>query len=175
MRSINRECSGESDRGSPRARWLRLGILIFLESPRSVLLLRIARKHLDDVIVQAVVQLLLEGPGKLWVIDLAGIERHHVNVKTFQPATDINGDAFAGRARFENKQRMFVAGQFAADFFDGASRVPPPARDSGCELTLCRSSARHSRKSCALHRRTARNISFRSRLSRSSAWRLLPS
>src|SRR5208283_1806770 len=76
--------------------------------------LRIAREHFDDVVVEAIVKLLLECPGKLGVFDFAGAEQESVIMElgVFRLVTDFDFDAFFGGAGGEIEQWMLVADQF---------------------------------------------------------------
>ena len=83
-----------------------------------VLPLRIAGKHLNHVIVQAVVKLALECPWKLFIFNFAGLEQKlvgvHLDTRGLKP--DLDFDAISGRMRAKIKQGMLVAHQFALDF-----------------------------------------------------------
>jgi hypothetical protein len=82
------------------------------------LLLRIARKHLDYVVVQAIIKLPLKGPGKLLMLDFARLHGEKVRVDFGIGGFEANlyFDAVRRRARPECEERMFVALEFAANF-----------------------------------------------------------
>src|SRR5712692_3909887 len=121
MRSASRRASGvrAADRGGMA----------------SGLPLRVAGKHLNDVVVQAVIELLLEGPGELFVFDLTRPqeERVSVDLDAGRLEADFDFDAFGCGPRAENKQRVLVAGQLLADFFHQVAHREPfssPSRAS---------------------------------------------
>src|SRR5580700_10843490 len=61
-----------------------------------VLSLWIAGKHLDDEIVQAIVELLLKNPGKLLALNFARAQQEHVgvNLGLWRRKLDDHFDAF---------------------------------------------------------------------------------
>src|SRR5271154_915280 len=81
----------------------------------SIPALRIAREHLDDVVVQTVVELALKGPGELRVLQVARLQGVDVGVDSGLRGTELDQDLdpLAGLARSEGKQRVLVAGQLA--------------------------------------------------------------
>src|ERR1700704_5772370 len=94
-----------------------------------VLPLGIACEHLDDEIMQTVVELLLKSPGKLAVFNLARPEEKDISVNLrlrgcglyLEPArrrriADLDFDAFRCGARAEDEQWVLVAGEFGAHF-----------------------------------------------------------
>lgn len=82
--------------------------------------MRIPREHFDDVVVEAVVKLALEGPGELLVLDFARAHEENIRVdfNACRLEVDQNLDAIFGFARVEAKQRMFVAREFVLHFLD---------------------------------------------------------
>src|ERR1700726_124297 len=81
--------------------------------------LRIAREHLDDEIMQTIVELLLQSPGKLAVFNLARAEQKNigVNLRLRRRITYFDFHAFRGGARSKDKQGMLVPREFGAHFF----------------------------------------------------------
>jgi hypothetical protein len=81
--------------------------------------LRVSIKHLHNEIVQAVVEQLLERPGKLTIFDFALMERNLIAMLDTQAFTEIDGehDTAAARLRRKAEQGMVVARQFFFDFF----------------------------------------------------------
>src|ERR1035437_8748663 len=84
-------------------------------------ILRGADKHFDEIVVQAVVQLVLKMPGKLGMIEVARVNRKHVGVnrdgRVFQ--IDQNFDSAVVLACGKGKQRMIVKLQVIEDFLQG--------------------------------------------------------
>jgi hypothetical protein len=84
----------------------------------SVYALGIAGEHLDDVIVQAIVELLLERPWKLSIFYFARMKLEsvvvHFGVCGF--VADFNFHALSGGTSFEIKKGMFVAPELVPDF-----------------------------------------------------------
>jgi hypothetical protein len=82
--------------------------------------LRIAREHFDDVVVEAVVELALKGPGKLLVLDFARAQQENVSVDLDALGLEVDEDfdAVFGFARVEAEKRMLVAREFMLHFFD---------------------------------------------------------
>src|ERR1700730_10278062 len=85
-----------------------------------VLPLRIAGKHLNYVIVQAVVKLSLERPWKLLIFNFAGLEQKlvGVHVDTGGLKADLDFDAISRGMRVKIKEGMLVTQQFALDFLE---------------------------------------------------------
>src|SRR5260370_27797281 len=112
-----------------------------------VLPLGIASEHLDDEIVQTIVELFLKSPGKLSVFDLARPKQKNICVNLRlcgcglylftlrsegEPASgrsiaNFDFDTFRSRASAKGKQREFVPGKFGAHFFSESAPVLPPA------------------------------------------------
>ena len=68
--------------------------------------------------MQAVVELPLEAPGELAVLDFPGL-KHELIVVDFHVCrfeADANFDPLEGRSRVKGKERMFVSLQLALDF-----------------------------------------------------------
>ena len=82
--------------------------------------LRIAGKHLNYVIVQAVVKLSLECPWKLLIFNFAGLEQKlvGVHVDTRGLKADLDFDAISRGMRVKIKEGMLVTHQFALDFLE---------------------------------------------------------
>ena len=82
--------------------------------------LGIAREHLDDVVVKAVVELPLKRPGKLRMLDFARAKLKEVRVnlglRGFE--ADLDFDAVGSGMSFEIEERVLVPRQFLADFLD---------------------------------------------------------
>src|SRR5712691_8893749 len=85
----------------------------------SVLPLRIAREHLDDVVVQAVVKLLLQHPRKLLVLDLPRAKKEEILVdrRRFRLEPDSHLNAFGRRRCRKCKQRVLVLKKLFANLF----------------------------------------------------------
>jgi len=83
-----------------------------------VLPLRISREHLDHEIVQAIVELLLQSPGKLRLLDFARTQQKNIGVhkRLRGKISNLDFDAFGRGPRLERKQRMFVSAEFRANF-----------------------------------------------------------
>jgi hypothetical protein len=81
--------------------------------------LRRAREEFNEVVVEAVVEILLEGPGELRVSEVAGMNGRDVGVKRRRSITNADGefDAGGGRLRAELDEWMFVAGELGFDSF----------------------------------------------------------
>ncbi len=97
----------------------RRGISLF-----SILALRVARKHLYHVVVQAVVKLPLKAPRELCILDLFGAHQKNVLVDfsiRFQQIKRLKSnqylDSIARRSRVKCKEWMFVSLQLCPDFF----------------------------------------------------------
>src|ERR1700722_14265587 len=79
---------------------------------------RVAGEHFDDVIVQAIVELLLERPWKLSIFYFAGMKLEsvvmHFGVCGF--VADFNFDALPSGASFEIKKGMLVAHELVSNF-----------------------------------------------------------
>src|ERR1035441_1214124 len=73
-------------------------------------ILRGAGKHFDEVVVQSIVELALQVPGELGMIEIAGMNREHVGVnrnrRVFQ--IDENFDSAVVFTRGKGEQRMIV-------------------------------------------------------------------
>ena len=80
--------------------------------------LRGVEKHLDEVIVEGVVKLALEVPGKLRVIEIASVDLEDVGVHrdggVFQVDEDF--DEVVGFAGGELQERVVVETEMFADF-----------------------------------------------------------
>src|SRR5215472_8341597 len=72
-------------------------------APESILPLGSARKHLDDVVVEAIVKLLLKGPGELRLLDFAWLKpkRIAVHFRLSQLESNLYFDRFGCRLHFE--------------------------------------------------------------------------
>src|ERR1017187_3132682 len=73
--------------------------------------LRILGEHLNDVVVYAIVELALEGPGKLRMVQIARMHLVVIRMQTqrFVPEVDDDLDAIvAVFPRIKREQRMFV-------------------------------------------------------------------
>ena len=83
-----------------------------------VLPLGIARKHLDDKIMQTIVELLLKNPRKLAAFDLTWPEQKDIGMylRVGRRVPDFHLDALRSGAGVEDKQGMLVAGEFGAHF-----------------------------------------------------------
>jgi hypothetical protein len=73
-------------------------------------ILRSARKHFDEIVVQSVIELALKMPGELGMIEVAGMNRQHVGVNGDGRVLQIdqNFDGAAGFARGKGEQGMIV-------------------------------------------------------------------
>ncbi len=76
--------------------------------------LRIPGEHLDYVVVQAIVELTLKGPGELRIFDLARTEQKDVRVNfgVLGLEANLNLDAFGGRSSGEIEKWVFVTREF---------------------------------------------------------------
>ena len=98
-------------------------------------ILRGADKHFDEIVVQAVVELVLQMPGELRMIEVAGMNRKHVGVnwdgRVFQ--IDQHFDHAVVFSRGKSEQRMIVEPQVIENFLQGVglARVHCIRRD-GC-------------------------------------------
>ena len=54
-----------------------------------------AGKHLDEVVVQSVVQLALQMPCELRMIEIAGMNREHVGVNRYGRVLQIDQDFYS--------------------------------------------------------------------------------
>src|SRR5579862_701173 len=104
------------------------------ERKRLVLPLRIADEHFDHIVVQAVVEMLLESPGELGMLDLsrAELNRVFVNVRLRRLEANHHFHRFFRAASLEIEQRMFVFREFMAHFqehfvFGRHDAAAPPA------------------------------------------------
>lgn len=88
---------------------------------KSTAALRRAREEFDEIVVEAVVEILLEGPGELRVSEVARMNGRDVGVKRRRSIANANSefDAGRGRLRAELDERMFVAGELGFDSFQG--------------------------------------------------------
>ena len=90
----------------------------------SVLPLRITSKHLDYVIVQAIVKLALEGPLKLRMIQVARMQIEIIGVDwdigILELDDDLDSVAFGPRG--EVQQRMLVQAQLSEDALQAGGR-----------------------------------------------------
>src|SRR5713101_3389452 len=107
----------------PAARKVRSGVercaVGITTLPPLVPALRVAREHFDDVVMQAVVELLLEGPGELRVLDLARAHGVDVGMHGLRRGAEMDQhlDVLPRGPRLKSKQRMLVALQLGAHFF----------------------------------------------------------
>ncbi len=76
--------------------------------------------------MQAVVELALEGPLELRVVEVAGVQFEVVGVDlqagVFESDDDL--DAVTLRARVKGQQRMFVEAELFEDAFEAGARHP---------------------------------------------------
>ena len=81
------------------------------------LVLRVPGEHFDDVIVQAVVELALEGPGELRVFDVARVELELVGVHAERAVLEVNGklDGLSLEPGAQLEQGVLVLGQLGLD------------------------------------------------------------
>ena len=81
------------------------------------LVLRVPGEHLDDVVVQAVVELALEGPGELRVFDVARVKLKLVSVHAKGALLEVNGklDGLPFEPGTELKQGVLVLDQLGLD------------------------------------------------------------
>jgi hypothetical protein len=91
--------------------------------------LRIAGKHLDDVIVQAIVKLALKRPRELLVFNFARPEKKLIgmDLDALGLEADFDFDALhpvARGASAEFKQRMLVSDEFALYFLEKFAHWP---------------------------------------------------
>src|SRR5579862_4127363 len=108
--ALRRECA---PRGKPQAasgRW----------QPSCILPLRVARKHFDHIVVQAVVELALEGPRELLIFDFSRPQQELVGVHldARRPEADFHFDAVRRLVRVKGEERMFVPRQLDLYFFE---------------------------------------------------------
>ena len=84
-------------------------------------ILRGAGKHFDEIVVQAVVELVLQMPGELRMIEVAGMDRKHVGVNRDGRALQIDQDFDNAVifARGKGEQRMIVELQVIENFLQG--------------------------------------------------------
>lgn len=77
------------------------------------MILRRAGKHFNEIVVQAVVKLVLEMPGELGMVEIAGMKRKHVSVDgdgaILQVDQDFDGSVIFARGKSE--QWMLVETQ----------------------------------------------------------------
>src|SRR2546428_4338479 len=89
-------------RGFP-ARFSRAGSQPLPLALRPVL--RRADEHFDQIIVQSVVELTLEGPFKLWMIEVAGMKFEIISMHRDRRIFELNNDfypiAFATRRKLQ--------------------------------------------------------------------------
>ena len=88
---------------------LRVGFLVKL----GPLHLRCVGEHLDQVIMQAVVELALEGPLELRVIEVARVQLEIIGVHRYRRVLELDdhGHALPILARVKLQQRVLVAEQ----------------------------------------------------------------
>ena len=81
------------------------------------LVLRVPGEHLDDVVMEAVVELALEGPSELRVFDVARVKLKLVSVHAKGALLEVNGklDGLASEPGTELEQRMLVLDQLGLD------------------------------------------------------------
>ena len=108
---------------------------------RLVLALRIPREHLDDVVVEAVVELFLERPCKLRMLDLARPEKKAVwfQGRRFRKVMDFDNDPFGRVNGRKRKQQVLVPSQLRPNFFQGLDHAPEAP---GADPTQIRCQAR---------------------------------
>src|ERR1700757_2242392 len=84
------------------------------ERTRLVLPLRIAGEHFDHIVVEAVVEMLLEGPGELGMLDFARAQLNRVLVDFRLRGLEANQHfhRFFCAASLEIEQRMLVFRKF---------------------------------------------------------------
>src|SRR5579862_6063089 len=108
--ALRRECA---PRGKPQAasgRW----------QPSCILPLRVARKHFDHIVVQAVVELALEGPRELLIFDFSRPQQELVGVHldARRPEANFHFDAVRRLVRVKGEERMLVPRQLDLHFFE---------------------------------------------------------
>lgn len=84
------------------------------------MILRRVGEHFYEVIVQSVVELALQMPGKLRMVEIASVNGKHVGVNGDGGILQVDQN-FYGAIVFadgEGEQRMLVEPQVLADFFD---------------------------------------------------------
>jgi hypothetical protein len=83
--------------------------------------LRGADEHLDEVVVHAVVEVALKGPGELAVLDIAGVDRGVVGVQAEGGVlhSDDELDCAVMVARGEVEEGVIVAAGLGEDLFEG--------------------------------------------------------
>src|SRR5437016_7939034 len=119
-------CSARTEsaraRGFP-ARFSRAGSQPLPLALRPVL--RRADEHFDQIIVQSVVELTLEGPFKLWMIEVARMQFEIISVHRDRRIFELNNDFYpiAFATRRELQQRMFIKPQLSEHPLEPALRV----------------------------------------------------
>lgn len=86
------------------------------------MILRRVGEHFYEVVVQSVVELALQMPGKLGMVEIASMNGKHVGVNGDGGIFQIDQN-FYGAIVFadgEGEERMLVEPQVIADFFDRA-------------------------------------------------------
>src|ERR1700728_3280805 len=125
------------------------------------MILRRVREHFYKVVVQSVVELALQMPGKLGMVEIASVNGEHVGLNGDGGILQVDQN-FYGAIVFadgEGQQRMLVEPQVIADFFDRVgSRHPYIVLRLGSRKSGTREAPSHGRrKTCnyAVARTTA--------------------
>jgi hypothetical protein len=81
-------------------------------------ILRSAGKHFDEIVVQCVIELALQMPGKLGMIEVARMNREYVGMdwNGGVPQIDENFDNAVILARGKSEQRVLVEPQVIENF-----------------------------------------------------------
>ena len=79
--------------------------------------------------MEAIVELLLKNPGELAAFNLTGTQKENIGVHLWlgRRVADEHFDAFRGRARVKDEQRMLVKLQLSEDFFSERGHAGPAA------------------------------------------------
>src|SRR5438046_5180454 len=87
--------------------------------------LRRPDEHFDQIIVQRVVELMLERPFKLWMIEVARMQFEIISVHRDRRIFELNNDFYpiAFATRRELQQRMFIKPQLSEHPLEPALRV----------------------------------------------------
>src|SRR3989441_5995412 len=87
--------------------------------------LRRPDKHFNEVVVQRVVELALESPFELWMIEIAGMQFEIISVHRDRRIFELNDDFYpiAFATRRELQQRMFIKPQLSEHPLEPALRV----------------------------------------------------
>src|SRR5271165_3783572 len=111
-RRISRSICSRMDKAS--------SFLAFLSAEHRAIL-RGTEKHFDEIVVQSVIELVLQMPGELRMIEVAGMDRKHIGVngdgRVLQ--VDQNFDRSTVLARGKGEQRMLIELQMVEDSLQG--------------------------------------------------------